>query len=456
MKKRLILGIAVVLVAAVVVGAIAIRQSVQTYLRSDAFRAMVSGFTSRALGVRGDFAPFQWAGSSVYSEDFQATGREGTRLSDFSASRIRAELNWRAAFEGEWRIDRLDVGQARILLGATQPPEDAARADEAAPAAAAMPKLPGFVQAWLPKRVNLAEVVVADGNIVSEGSGEFALKRSEWTIRPSGNGWEISAKQGSLNVAQYPTLSLESARARFQGGIWFLTHSLLRTEREGVLKVDGEWDPEKTTRLRVGWEQVPLERWIPEKWRPHASAIAAGQATVEGKSTDLATWTVSGDFTLTDGQIHDFAFLDQIATFTQAQQYRRLSLQKVQGRFEWKQGAWKVERFVAESRGLFKVEGTFHVSANGDLSGTLDVGVTGQSLQWLPGSRERVFTVARDGYLWTPVKVAGTVERPTEDLSGRLVTAGAQEVITKPIDSAPAAVRDAAERAIEVLTPFLR
>ncbi len=55
--------------------------------------------------------------------------------------------------------------------------------------------------------------------------------------------------------------------------------------------------------------------------------------------------------------------------------------------------------------------------------------MTAASLQWLPGSQERVFTVARDGYFWTPVRVSGPIEHPHEDLTKRLLSAAASELL---------------------------
>jgi len=83
---------------------------------------------------------------------------------------------------------------------------------------------------------------------------------------------------------------------------------------------------------------------------------------------------------------------------------------------------------VAEASGLLRVEGAFTVG-KGEIVGDFKVGVTPSSLQWLPGSRARVFTESRDGYAWAPMRLTGPIDHPSEDLSPRLATAAAGEVI---------------------------
>jgi hypothetical protein len=75
------------------------------------------------------------------------------------------------------------------------------------------------------------------------------------------------------------------------------------------------------------------------------------------------------------------------------------------------------------------------------------VGVTASSLQWLPGSQSRVFTVAHDGYFWTPVHLKGPVSHPHEDLTKRLVAAAAGELLKNSGDT----LQDAAKTLLDLI-----
>jgi hypothetical protein len=79
------------------------------------------------------------------------------------------------------------------------------------------------------------------------------------------------------------------------------------------------------------------------------------------------------------------------------------------------------------------MKGNFSV-VNDQIDGTFEVGITPGPLQWLPGSQEKVFTMMRDGYAWTTMRVVGPVSGPREDLSSRLVAA-AQGVVVEKVES---------------------
>ena len=146
--------------------------------------------------------------------------------------------------------------------------------------------------------------------------------------------------------------------------------------------------------------------------------------------------------------------LDRVATFTGAPQFRRMPLQEISGIFEWTKGIVQITNLVAESKGLLRLEGNCTIAAGGAVSGTLRVGVTPQTLQWLPGSRERVFTVVQGGYVWTDVEISGSLQDLREDLSSRL--AAAIDRGTRAIQEFPNAAKDGARGVLDALVPLIK
>ena len=119
----------------------------------------------------------------------------------------------------------------------------------------------------------------------------------------------------------------------------------------------------------------------------------------------------------------------------------------------------KITNLVAESKGLLRLEGNCTIAAGGAISGTLRVGVTPQTLQWLPGSRERVFTVVQNGYVWTDVEISGSLQDLREDLSSRLAAAMRDETIdhgARAIQELPDAARDGARGVLDALIPLIK
>jgi hypothetical protein len=179
---------------------------------------------------------------------------------------------------------------------------------------------------------------------------------------------------------------------------------------------------------------------------------------MEWPEAGVSAGKVTGTFHMEDGLLQNLRVLDQIATFTGAPQFKRMPLQKVSGNYRWAKGALDLTNLVIESKGLMRIEGTCALAADGTLAGVMRVGVTPQTLQWLPGSRERVFTLAGNGYLWTDVHVGGTLTRPKEDLSSRLAAAMKDEVIAtgeKALDVLPAPAKKGAREVLDILKPLI-
>ena len=143
--------------------------------------------------------------------------------------------------------------------------------------------------------------------------------------------------------------------------------------------------------------------------------------------------------------------LDRIALFTRTEQFRRITLQKAAADFAWTKAKLVVNHLVLESEGLIRVEGDFVVS-NGALDGLFQVGVTPTSLRWLPGSQTRVFTVERDGYVWTAMRLTGPLNNLQEDLSPRLINAAGAEVF----DDVKGTVEKGAKGVLDLLKPLLQ
>jgi hypothetical protein len=164
---------------------------------------------------------------------------------------------------------------------------------------------------------------------------------------------------------------------------------------------------------------------------------------------------VSGSLQLREGRLEALPVLNQIALFTNTQQYRQLTLTHARADFRRERGELRVTNLTAESQGLLRLEGAFTI-AQAVIDGTFQVGVAPASLQWLPGSQERVFTTARDGYLWTTMRLTGPVESPSEDLTSRLVAAAGGAVVEKVENTARDVIRtgrEAARSALDLLFP---
>jgi hypothetical protein len=423
---------------------------VKSYLRSDAFRRLIEEKTGEAVKGQATYEPLRWIGASVFSNQLSVMGETGSPLASLTADQLRATVAWRAIFDGAWRIENLE--SARVL--ATFRPGSFATESPSSHVASPEPA----VAKWLPHRFEIGSVSTPLGSVRFLDAAEkerFALNESSLHMKPDGASWLLEGQGGTFLVAGFPELKVEKFRSRIHKDVFFLTDSQFRLGDSGVITASGEFS--KAAKVRVAWDRVNIDQFLASHWRKKLSATMAGSADIVVPDGQNATAT--GKVVLTDGLVQKVPLLDQIAKFTGAPQFRRMPVQEVTSDFSWQNGILTLTNFMGESKGLLRLEGTCTIAADHQIDGTFRIGVTPQTVQWLPGSREKVFTEAGGGYLWTSLKIGGTVENPTEDLSGRLLAAMGEQVIeqgTKALDNLPAPAREGAKQAIDLLKPFFQ
>jgi len=246
-------------------------------------------------------------------------------------------------------------------------------------------------------------------------------------------------------------VEIESFSLRANRGDLFLTSARLRS---GSGRIEAAGDTLDGGSLELDWRDLPAEKILPAKWAAYLAGTTAGHLQLGGAGS------VDGTATLTDGRAVGLPALAALADFTKNPTFRNLPVQEIRAEFSRKGGGWEIRAISAESKGLLKVEGGLNVADDGALEGTLQVGLTSQTLQWLPGSQERVFTTARDGYLWTPVRLGGSLQKPAEDLTPRLASAMGSAVIESGaslLKETPAkTVEGAVEGAKSLIDAFFR
>lgn len=439
------LGIFVVLLAGVVVG---LNLWIHSYLRSDDFRRLVAAKTGQALRADVDYQPLDWSGSSVFSAAMTARGESGVALENLEAGQVRANIDWRAIFDGAWRVDRLDIVRLDAKLRTAA--QKAESAGEPGPKPDAAPPRKG----WLPNRFQLDRVSVQDANAEIGAIGR--LRNVTLTVQPEGDGWVFDGRGGKLELPPRE-LGIDSFRVRLHQNVVYLTDAALRLGGNGAISASGELGGvDGPFVAHLEWRDVSAADVLEGEWKSRLTGTISGRADTRGRVNQPPI--TMGKFFLADGTLEGIPVQRQIAKFTRSPQFERMPLREVSGDFATDGVTTTVRNFVLESPGLLRVEGRVRLGANGKLDGHFRVGVTSQSLQWLPGSQEKIFTVSENGYLWTNVKIGGTVGKPSEDLSDRLARAVGEQVIDTGVEllrQAPDHATDAVDKAIEILSPLI-
>jgi hypothetical protein len=168
----------------------------------------------------------------------------------------------------------------------------------------------------------------------------------------------------------------------------------------------------------MNFSQIPVDPWIPEAWASLFRGEASGEVSWEGRDMKLESSAGRGAFRIEGGRVSGAPVLDQAAALTGKKSIEEIELSRFSLQFEWKFPRVEVEQIEIEAQGAFSIKGKVLIDDQ-RLAGSVQLGTTRKYLEWLPRAEE-IFARERDGYLWTTVNLAGTVQQPQEDLSPRV------------------------------------
>jgi hypothetical protein len=451
---RLCALVAAALIILLPLGVVAGRLALYSWLRSPGFLEMLNAATASTLRVEGGFAPLKFEGSTAYSGSFAATGKPGTIFQSIQADQLRAGFEWRGLLHKRWRIEELTVQRMNLRIGEAPAaaPTDRPRQEERA----ATRREPARKD-W---KLDLRKAVVQHATLAWGGDAGSpaagSLADSAVTVAPEGAGWSIQARGGTLAQTGWPELKLDVARFRWQEPVLFLTQCTLLRD-EGRISITGEVHPGEEAALLVEVTRMDVAPLLAPDWRMRLFGNATGEVKIRFGlgSRRSGSFDAQGSLHLTEARLEALPILNQIAAFTRTERFRHLPLTSASIDFERSGSRFVARNVIMESAGLMRVEGGFAVE-HGTIGGTLQVGVSPSVLQWLPGSQERVFTVPRNGYVWTPVRLSGPVGHPSEDLTGRLVAAAGGALMDEAGDAGRKAEETAREAARSLLDMLLR
>ena len=413
----------------------------------------MSRATARTLKAEGEFAPLHFTGMNIYTDGFKMRGGEDAAFSSLAIDQIRADLSLGRWRERVWQVDHVEAQRVELRVDGSR---IALAPEQAAPAARGS----GAFAGWLPNRVEIATAAVRDANLFwgNEASGAGSVRRVNVAATQDAGAWDILANGGRIEQGSLPGLDLTSAHLVFRAPSLFVQSAELRQGATGSVSVAGEVRFDDEVDLHAKLAGIDLAPFLNDDWRVRLHGRASGEVRVQGPLPSRNAPVVSGSMQIADGQIEALPMLDEIATFTHLDQYRRLTLSRASADFRQENGTLRATNFIIESSGLMRIEGGFTV-VNGTIDGAFRVGVSPKSVDWMPGAREHVFTEAAGGYVWTPMRLSGPLAKPGEDLSPRLAAAAKDAAVEKVESTVKGAVetgKSVIKSALDTLMPLFK
>ena len=158
------------------------------------------------------------------------------------------------------------------------------------------------------------------------------------------------------------------------------------------------------------FNQVPIRSWLPAEWKHHLAGTASGDFHRAGEDPKLESSSGEGSLHVSNGRVDNLLMLKKLAELAQKKAFEHLELNDCSLGFGWKYPKLDINNIAIEERGKFQIEGEMSIEQR-RLRGTIRLGLTREYLDWLPNPEE-VFSRKQNGYLWTHVRLFGTIDNP--------------------------------------------
>jgi len=423
------------------------------FVRSDALPPLLETMIEARLGGATTLSPPVWSDDTAAISDVDIETGPGWQ---FAARSARVAVDFGAVRRGAWHLTTASADEITLTrLAPTEAPAESISTESAGLS------MPSWVTSRIPKTL---EVDGFDCERFSLLFGAWQIEHSRLALdaynsASSGGRFSVpgSLQNGKLltplklpNQKEALRLDVTSAAFRLAEDRLQVTEAALRWKDRAKAALHG------SVKFRSGdWQttvdatQVPVSEFLSETWQPHLSGTLDGKIELTGTRGSLPQW--HADLALKGGVLNSLPVLDKLATYTRMERFKRLVLDIATATVRPNPGGGtRWEKIVVQSNGLMRIEGTLTLLPGDLIEGDFMVGVTPETLRWIPGAQSVIFVEKHPsgppGLNWARVKIAGSLASPQEDLSSRLIGAAGMSLI---LDTPGAVVNKAAETLVK-------
>ncbi len=394
------------------------------------------------LHTHADIEPLVWSGANVFTGKITLEPLAGQGWKQIEADGVQASLDWNAAWHGVWKVPAISMEWLRVdMRSNTEIPKPNAAVvdDEPAPPQRA----PTWWSRWLPKRAEINEVEVQNFDLKPPTpDAGAAITAMKITAKPAVNegAWLLRGEGGKLLLPRMTeALRMSSATARLDAKSLSLNDAVARWVGDSDVTGRGElpFEKGKTWNFSGRISNLDLRHVLSDEWKSRLSGLM--ESSYEVASLPDGSVLFKGKPRVKNGIIQGLPILDRVADFTQTERFRRVVLDEATYEVEQHGSSTKITHLVMQSNGLIRLEGDVTIEGK-SLTGNLLVGVSPETLRWMPGAQNHVFTELHPGgspgFVWTTVHLSGTMDSPREDLSNKLLAAmGKALLIDAPMEA---------------------
>lgn len=351
---------------------------------------------SAALGATVEFDGIEWKDNVLYAARCRVSGGD-LPFDSLKASKLRTDLDWNRLRDPFGQPLSVEAATAEIAL---RPAEKTVRRSAAAKEMRDLPAL---------------DFSIARFSLLQPGQEGWSLRDTALRAKREGGAWSFTARGGAVTFPGLPPLRLKQLAAKEQGKGWAVESFAVNDEGGGevsgsVRQNGGVWSG------KFAWKNLDTTHFLKGSTAEHFAGKCSGTAALEKGA-------LSGRMTISGAETRAVPALVKMASLFVGEKWDSLPWETLDFAFVREaDGTIRFSDLTAISPKGLIVRGSGRIASD-SLAAELELGVRREGRPWLVAFIPVLFRGEREGYFWTPVRVGGTVEAPTEDLTTRVVAA---------------------------------
>ncbi|MES2598687.1 MAG: hypothetical protein V4662_25360 [Verrucomicrobiota bacterium] len=441
----LLLGLGGVMIVLVLMAPMLVMNWVRSYVQKEVFRGKMEQFLGTQMKGSVTLGPLRWTGDEVTTSMLEATTVTGWKA---EVSGLHVGLDWQAFRNRQWRIVETSADTLELSFKAPEvglpgvvvpPPTEPVLTSETQSSS-----IPEWIRAYLPNTTEIDGVRFDALSLTYPGGwrlGESKLRVAAWqqgeqSVQATVEGGILETPV-QLPVQLHPMkFNLSRASARLSREDLHLTSATLSWIGDSEITARGHVRPQdKTWELNTHLSAIPLREVLSQDWKLRLTGLVEGDLNITGGQGKDPK--VEGDVQLKNAVLTALPVLDKLASYTRVDRFKRLVLDIATAHVIGSGESRQFEKIVLQSNGLLRIEGNLAI-LSGKIDGSFMIGVTPETLRWIPGAQQHVFTstnpTAPAGMLWTPLHISGTIDAPREDLTERLMGGAGKALLNAPAE----------------------
>ena len=379
----------------------------KSFLKSDKFKVATEEKIDQILKAKGSFAELNWSGTSVFTDNYFASGSNKSFFSKIRANGVRADFNIGAIKRRAWELSNVSVNQLNVSIDSEVEgfeyddqitENDIGNNDEG-----------WFKRFFLPNRVLINTIGIGELNF------DFIAPQHDISGRdislnatkgPNQQLYKLETFNGIVWLNDFPKLHLKGGTLRLLpdqliiDGIDFIFYEKSKARVFGNIRKDSD-----IINLNIDSKlsNIPAEKILTDDWIKKLKGQVDLDLNLTGR---LNSYKLAGKASLINGQLEAVPILESVDDILGTSKFRKLILNEFNINFTSSDlNEIKIDQFYTHSYGTVCVTGNFLIKNKEVIEGVYMLGVTPETLKWLSTSKkevlENVFSINRDDALRT-------------------------------------------------------